>query len=251
MLALLLVLLALPTDTLSAAEPQWSASADVRVEAFAGDRAAWDEQSVTVGHHRAGTALLGSVARVSRFGEATPALTLDGYATLVPRTYANVRLRWAEDARVMPRWDALAEIYHGVGAGIEVSAGYRALAGPGYRVDVIQGSASWTDDTWGASLRASVAPGREAGAVGVSGAVRRFFDAPGPFASFAELRAGREREVTPLDGVAEAVVFEAWSVALRGQAPVAGRIGVRGGIGHVSGAPLTRWTGDLGLFVRF
>jgi hypothetical protein len=72
-----------------------------------------------------------------------------------------------------------------------------------------------------------------------------------PFFTAAELRAGREREVTPLDGVAEAVVFEAWSVAQRGQAPVAGRVGVRGGIGHVSGAPLTRWSADLGLFVRF
>jgi YaiO family outer membrane protein len=106
----------------------WELQGFYELQAFAPSRSPWHTLTLGVKHEfQQGSLALQSMT-VNRFDRFDQAFVLDGYLGLWPRATGNLRLQGAINADVLPRIDALGEVFQEFGDIWEASLGYRHMA---------------------------------------------------------------------------------------------------------------------------
>ena len=228
----------------------WSAQALGRVEAFRADREPWREARVAVQRRGPRGAVGVEAARVERNGRTDAMLAVDLYRVLSRRVYANVRAEAAPQASVVPAVALLGEVYAGLGGGWEASAGARFLSVPGADVVLVVASATRTVGPFALGVRSSAAL-RPAVTVSTALTARFAPETPsrGP-ATRASITLGQGQEAV-VDADGAVAVRRQFVAAVSGQRTVAGALGVLGGVAYVADGPITRWSAEAGVAVRF
>jgi YaiO family outer membrane protein len=133
------------------------------------------------------------VLRTHRFSETDEAVAIDATVKLWRMAYGNVRFQGVIDADVLPRTDGTVELFQGLGAGWEASAGYRNLDVPASMVHVATaGIAKYIGDDWYLRQRTTFSVTEGDLDVFFGGAVRRYLAVPD---DWIQLDAGIGREV--------------------------------------------------------
>lgn len=101
---------------------RWSLSAGLDHTGFSGDRAAWNDTSVSLRRHFERGSLALEWLNADHFDTRDNAVALDGYVSLWSRAYANVRYQHGPSNGVLPRQAWRLELFQGVGSGWELSA---------------------------------------------------------------------------------------------------------------------------------
>ncbi len=163
-------------DTVPA--PAWRAALSGGFEAFASLRTPWLAWLARVERRDRRGTIAAEAVLDRRFSLWDAGGAVDVYHVLWRRAYGNVRVVAAPGARVIPRLDASAELYQGVGAGIEVSAGYRRMSYPGGGVDLWGASVAKYAGDWYLRVRGVAVPqhGELGGSLGLL--VRRYLGTP-------------------------------------------------------------------------
>lgn len=94
---------------------------------FSPARADWFDYALSLRHYRDAWSLAGEWLSADRFGQADDAWALDAYVDLWRRAYANLRVQHGPDGALYPETAWRAELFQGVGAGWELSAGIDQL----------------------------------------------------------------------------------------------------------------------------
>ena len=118
---------------------RWIAHADATFERLDGSDVLgsdWIELRAGVGRRLTGGRVVLEGMRVRRFADWDAAGAAEAYHTLWRGAYGNVRVQVAPEATVLPRADVSAELFQGVGQGVEVSVGYRRMQFEGFGVDI-------------------------------------------------------------------------------------------------------------------
>lgn len=137
---------------LDAADRPWTAGVAVVVDAFSDDRSTWHEVLATVSRQTAAGAIVARAARAGRFDLEDEQFEIEFYPVLRQGTYALVAAGVSPDHILYPRHRLALEVYQSLGAGFEISAGYRRLAFD-ETVDIFGGSISKYAGPWLLSLR--------------------------------------------------------------------------------------------------
>lgn len=150
----------------------------------------------------------------------------------------------------MPALTLLGEVYVGLGGEWEVSAGARVLSVPGADVALVVASATRTAGPFAVGVRSSAAL-RPAVTVSTAFTARFAPEAPGRGpATRAALTLGQGQEaVVATDGAV--VVRRQFVATVSGQRALVGALGVLGGVAYTADGPLTRWSAEAGVAVRF
>jgi YaiO family outer membrane protein len=129
--------------------PGWEGRLLYDLQTFDEGRDDWHTYGIAI-YRRLPRASIGlEVLRAHRFDEQDEAIALDATVRLWRMAYGNVRFQGVIDADVLPRTDAMVELYQGVGAGWEASVGYRNLDVPESMVHVATaGIAKYIGDDW-------------------------------------------------------------------------------------------------------
>lgn len=246
---LLLLPLALAAPAALAQTPRWQARLATEHDALEGGRGTWQQQSLLVGGRFARAAVLLEGGRVVRYGRTDPFAAVEAYPVLGAKTYGYARLRLSPNARISPRLDAHAEVFRGLGRGVEASLGARHMTFASAAVTLATASLAVDRGPWQVGVRGGFVPGRSFG--GPSGSaslrLRRRFGARG---LFAEALAGAGNElVATADGLAD--VAPTRTAALRVSVPVGRGLDVQASAGATHEGGFTRATGSLSLGVRF
>lgn len=228
----------------------WGAHAVHRVDVLRGDRPTWHDTRLVVQRRSPAGALGVEAARVERYDHADATLAVDAYRVLSRRAYANVRVEGAPGARVVPHLSVLAQVYAGVAPGWEATAGARYLVVPGADAALVSAGLARTRGPFvvGAQATLGVAP---AATLSATASARYQPDPParGP-ATRAALVVGQAQEAVVADDGAVQVRRQ-WVAALSGQRAVAGPLGVTTGASILADGPLSRWSVEAGLIVRW
>jgi YaiO family outer membrane protein len=200
----------------------WRVQVTYGVEGFVRDRAPWHAAAAAVSRRAGRHTLQVEVDGHSRFGLTDVTAGAEGYLVVAPRTYVDLRAVVGPGADVVARADLGAELYRGVGAGWELSAGWRRLAYAATDVGIASASAARYQGDW--YLRARVSAAFQGGREGPGGALlaRRTF---GNADDLVEAQGGLGQEVVTLAPQVVDVVRTAF-LAARGQRRMAARWGV-------------------------
>jgi YaiO family outer membrane protein len=173
--------------------PGWEGRLLYDLQTFDEGRDDWHTYGIAI-YRRLPRASIGlEVLRAHRFDEQDEAIALDATVRLWRMAYGNVRFQGVIDADVLPRTDAMVELYQGVGAGWEASVGYRNLDVPESMVHVATaGIAKYIGDDWYLRQRTTFSVTEGDLDVFFSGAVRRYLAVPD---DWIQLDAGIGREV--------------------------------------------------------
>ncbi len=163
-----------PAPAADTGAPRWQASLTGGFESFTSQRTPWWAWDARIERRDGHGTLAAEAVLARRFSLTDGGGAADVYQVLWPRAYGNVRVVLAPGARVVPRLDASAELYQGVGAGWELSAGYRRMSYAGGGVDVWAASAAKYAGNWYLRVRGTLVPtaGTVGGALGLL--VRRY-----------------------------------------------------------------------------
>jgi YaiO family outer membrane protein len=105
----------------------WTAAVTSFHDRFSDGRGAWHEQAISLSRSTG----IGSIAvrgtRAARVGRTDEQVEVELYPVFRAGTYAFVGVGVAPGATLYPRRRGAFDLYHGLGRGIEVSAGYRRI----------------------------------------------------------------------------------------------------------------------------
>jgi YaiO family outer membrane protein len=209
-----------PTDSTTRAA--WRGTLTYGFEAFTAGRATWQAWMARVERKTPQGSLALEALHSSRFSLWDDAGALDAYHTLWRRAYGNVRIALAPGAQVLPRLDATAEVFQGVGGGWEASAGYRRMSFSGSGVNLWSASLAKYVGNWYVVARGTAVPqsGKLGGGVGLL--VRRYFQSAN---DFLDVSGGTGSEVVTL-GADSVNVSRSQSLSVRLQHFVSARVGL-------------------------
>lgn len=105
----------------------WSLQAELGRTAFSGSRDDWNERGVALRRYLPRGSVALELMEIRRFGREDHAWALDAYVDTWTRAYANLRYQHAPDATLFPGHAWRAEVFQGIGAGWELSAGIDQL----------------------------------------------------------------------------------------------------------------------------
>jgi len=196
-----------------------------------------------------GGALGVELFQAERFGVRDRGVILDGYADLWARAYANLRIRAAPEAEVLPRMDLRAELFQAWASGWEVSGSLWWMDFPQRDVEVAGvGVARYVADWY---LREVVTLSTLAGesVLSASALARFYLDPP---REYLEISGGLGKEVVVLGAGPTVDVRETRFVQLGLQRFLTRTWGMAATVmlNRFEGAPARRG-GSLGLMARF
>lgn len=198
---------------LDAADRPWTVGVSAVADTFNDDRAAWHETLLSVTRQTAAGAVVARASRAARFGIDDEQVEVEFYPVFRPGTYAFVGAAASPDHTLYPGTRLGLEVYHVVGGGVEVSAGYRRLAFD-ETVHVFGGSLSKYAGNWMLTGRVNfVDAAGDAGETSALLQARRYFGAAGT--SFAGLAYGRGLNREEIRG--EGDLFRAGTNTLRAE----------------------------------
>jgi YaiO family outer membrane protein len=172
--------------------PRWDAGLLYEFQSFSGDREQWHAYRLAVRRRFALGSVGLEVLRAHRFDDEDEAVALDVIIGPWRGAYANVRFQATVDPDVLPRTDAMVELFQGLGAGWEVSGGYRNIDVPESTVHVVTaGIAKYVGD-WYLRQRTSFAETEGDLSVFFGAAARRYFRVPD---DWIQIEGGIGREV--------------------------------------------------------
>ncbi len=211
-----------PAPAADTGAPRWRAALTGGFESFASQRTPWSAWDARIERRDGRGTLAAEAVLARRFSLTDGGGAVDAYRVLWSRAYGNVRVVVAPGARVIPRLDASAELYQGVGDGWELSAGYRRLSYAGGGVDVWALSAAKYAGDWYLRARGTLVPtaGTVGGALGLL--VRRYL---GTSDDLVDVSASAGKDVVTL-GPALLEVRTTTEAALRVQRFVTARWGL-------------------------
>lgn len=100
----------------------WQLRAGLDSTGFSGGRDRWLDANVSLRRKFARGSLALEMLNANHFKRSNSAWALDGYVSLWPRAYANVRYQVGPSSGILPRDAWRVEVFQGVGSGWEVSA---------------------------------------------------------------------------------------------------------------------------------
>jgi YaiO family outer membrane protein len=194
----------------------WLATAHYDFQSFSKDRGDWHTYWLALQRRFDGGARLSVEAlRTHRFGTEDEAVAVGGSVRLWPRAYGEARLQITPSADVLPRTDAMVEVFQGFGTGWEASASYRHLDLPAADVHVTGlALAKYIGDDW--YLRARVLVITTAGDADVTQGltIRRYL---GSLDTYVQIDGGLGREVVDVSAGLRVESRRVGYVGLRGQ----------------------------------
>ena len=227
----------------------WEVAVRYSVRTFESQRTPWQEIHTTLSRDFDFGSLSLDAVRVRRFSRWDDAVAAESYVDLWKSAYVDLRLQHAPSPQVLPRWDGMAELYQGLGAGWEVSGMYRRIVFPGDATDVYGGSVGKYLGLW--YLRARVTAVPSGGTTDLSAAlwVRRYV---GNEDHYAEFGIGRG-ESTIDTGVAQRILrHNTFFAQLRGESKLSAHWAASWGVGlEREKAVPDSWTFSAGLKFRW
>ncbi len=208
-------------ETVGVRDWRWRAGAGVEYSTFSGRRDHWLRHAATLERRTPGATVLGTVARVRKFGLVDHQL---GTELWLPRRLwtLHANLAVSPNADIVPRWDGTLELMRTLPEGWEASLGARHLRYPGNRIDIVMAGIARYLREWymGAQL------GRSSGSAGGTGflnaRVRRYTTDE----AFVELSLGAAREEIQI-AAGNFVARDNLSAGLRWRMPI-------GPAGHIT-----------------
>lgn len=198
---------------LDAADRPWTIGVNAVADTFSDDRASWHEELLSVTRQTALGAIVARASHASRFGLDDQQVEVEFYPVFRPGTYAFIGAAASPDHTLYPSTRLGFEIYHVIGRGLEVSAGYRRLAFDD-AVHVYGGSLSKYAGNWMLTGRLNyVDAAGDAGETSALLQARRYFGAAGT--SFAGIAYGRGLNREEIRG--EGDLFRAGTNTLRAE----------------------------------
>ena len=111
----------------AAAAKPWTFGAAYSRDTFSDGRDPWQESHVSLKRYTAPATVIASVAQARRFGLKDTQYQLEVYPKFRPGTYAYVFVGVAQDKVLYPHIRTGADLNQSIGAGFELSAGFRRL----------------------------------------------------------------------------------------------------------------------------
>jgi YaiO family outer membrane protein len=170
----------------------WELQGFYELQAFAPSRAPWHSLTLGVKHEFPQGSLALQSLTVNRFERFDQAFVLDGYLGLWPRAAGNLRLQASVNADVLPRLDALGEVFQEFGDIWEGSLGYRYMGFTTGPVNFFQAGIGTYLGNWYLRLQPQLFLSGEGPGIQAALWARYFFDSAD---NFAELRVGAGRQV--------------------------------------------------------
>ena len=228
--------------------PWWELRADGAAESFTSRLSAWQRHTLSLQRRVAWGAITGEAFVARRFDRWERGGAAEAAATTWRGAYVDARVAASPGALVVPRLDASAELYQGVGGGWELAPGVRVMRYASTDVPVYSLAAGRYVGDWYLRARATAAP--QSGGVGAGGAfvVRRYF---GNATELVEASAADGRDVVTLaPGVTE--LRASRSAFVRGQRMLTATVGgsLAASVAEEGGLPRRRGV-ELGLFLRW
>lgn len=170
----------------------WELQGFYELQAFAPSRAPWHSLTLGVKHEFPQGSLALQSLSVNRFERFDQAFVLDGYLGLWPRAAGNLRLQASVNADVLPRLDALGEVFQEFGDIWEGSLGYRYMGFTTGPVNFFQAGLGTYLGNWYLRLQPQLFLSGEGPGIQAALWARYFFDSAD---NFAEVRVGAGRQV--------------------------------------------------------
>jgi len=196
----------------------WEARVDASYDAFSDRRVAWRESQVSVSRSTPAGSILVRGSRAERFGLTDDQVEIEMYPRFRAGTYAYVAGAYSPHPLLYPQHRYAAELYQSLGAGFEVSAGFRRLAfEPG--VTIYTGSLTKYYGNWLFTERLFVTPDSGDTSPSLHSSFRRYFGGRGTYVG---LRYGRghwrdePRNINDFEVLNSNVVAADAAVILRG-----------------------------------
>ena len=180
---------------IDAAGRPWTVGLHAVVDTFSDDRSAWHEELLSVSRQTQAGTIIARASRASRFGLSDEQVEIEFYPVFRPGTYAFVGAGASPNHVLYPTTRLALEVYHAIGRGVEVSAGYRRLAF-GDTVHVYGGALSKYAGSWLLTARMYHADVVDGGDSSAHLLTRRYFGADGTsFAGIGYSRGGNRDEI--------------------------------------------------------
>lgn len=221
------------------------ASAHVEYENFDGGRSPWGLLSLEYTRKIRGATLIGRLNQAHRFGQDDTQLEFDAYPKLWRKAYGYFNVGRSDSGatgELFPEWRYGAEIFQGLPAHFEVSAGLRYLDYASTRVTIYTGSVAYYWKDWWFSFRPYHSRSRSDGPNGTieddstSGnfQARWYFGKP---IEYLQLSAGKGSGVETGE-VTNPARLDDWAVQADVRKLVASRTMIRAGLGYRAGEQL-------------
>jgi YaiO family outer membrane protein len=172
----------------------WQMRVGAAYDAFSDHRVAWREWQASVSRTTPVGSILVRGSRAERFGLKDDQIEFEAYPRLRPGTYAYVAGAYSPNAVLYPQYRYAADLYQGLGAGFEGSAGFRRL-GFGRGVNIYAGSLSKYYGNWLFTGRLFVTPDSAGTSRSIHGSFRRYFGDGGTFVGLRYSRGGWREEL--------------------------------------------------------
>jgi len=180
-------------STLDDAGRHWRLTTTHVHDRFSDNRASWDETQIALERRTAAGPVLVRAARAARFGLTDTQVEIDLYPRLRAGTYAYVNAGMAPAETLYPGYRVGLEVYHSMGHGFEVSAGFRHL-GFARGTTLCGGTLAKYEGDWMLSGRLDVECGSGRGAISAYVTARRAFGPTGRSHVSVRYGHGRTRE---------------------------------------------------------
>ncbi len=178
----------------AAAAKPWTLGASYSRDTFSDGRDPWQESHVSLKRYTAPATVIASVAQARRFGLKDTQYQLELYPKFRPGTYAYVFVGVAPDKVLYPHIRTGADLNQSIGAGFELSAGFRRLEFATV-TNIYVGSISKYAGDWLLIARMDYLPdGTAQNSKSYHATVRRYFGASGTSYVAARYSRGFSRE---------------------------------------------------------
>jgi YaiO family outer membrane protein len=114
-------------DWLDAASRPWSVGINYANDSFSDNRSVWQEVAASITRMTPRGSVIVRATEARRFGFDDRLVEVDLYPRIRPGTYAFVGVGGAPDSTFYPSYRVAFDLYQSVGAGFEISGGYRRL----------------------------------------------------------------------------------------------------------------------------
>jgi YaiO family outer membrane protein len=158
----------------------WSFTMGYGGDRFSDDRTPWAEYAMSIGRQTPVGSVIARASHVARFGLSDRLFEVEMYPTFRPGTYGFVGIGVAKDDLLYPTYRVATDLYHLVGRGYEVSAGFRRLAFS-TTTDIYLAALTKYTGSWMLTGKAMIVPDVEGpeDAVSLHAQVRRYIGGSG------------------------------------------------------------------------